>query len=792
MLALPAALAPLSAYRQFIVYTVSPSPTRPGKTDKFPCDFRTGRVVGAHDPAVWTDAPTAIAAAATLGPAYGVGFVLTDHDPFFCLDVDGAYDPATGWSAVANWAMQSFPGAAVEVSQSGKGLHIFGRYSHVPPHKTKAGQFGLELYHNGRFIALTGSHAQGSADVDFTAVLSSVIASTFPPDAADLHGSDGWTTGPCAAWRGPEDDDKLIERALRSSSAAAAFGNKASFFDLWNADVDKLARCYPDNGGSAPYDQSQADSALAQHLAFWTGKDCERIERLMRRSGLVRDKWEREDYLPRTIMKVCARQVDVLTDKELAPPPEMGSVAPGVTPAASSAPVAVQGSTWASVEQQMAMFKGCVYVMDQNRALVKGGNILKESQFKVLFGGYTFMMDNANERTSRDAWEAFTQNQAFRCPMADSAAFLPQHEPGAIVQLSGKTVVNTYWPVNVVRKVGDPTPFLRHLAKILPDERDRQILLAYMAAIVQHKGVKFQWAPVIQGCEGNGKTLLSRTVAYAVGDRYSYWPKAGQLDSNFNDWMLGNIFIGVEDIHVPGERSDIMEAIKPMVTGDEQEIEGKGKDKVKSFVCGNWILNGNRKDLMPVTDNSRRWALFFCAQQSKADLARDGMDGDYFPNLYNWMRAEGYAIVAELLHTYPIPDELNPATMCQRAPDTSSKAEAVAQSRGTIEQEVIEAVEQGLPGFAGGWISSIYLGKLIEGMGGRRLSHIKRRELLASLGYEPHPGLTDGRVDSIVLPDGGKPRLFVKPGHPAAFLSGASAIARAYSAAQEVKAPSPV
>nr|WP_263357986.1 hypothetical protein [Acidicapsa ligni] len=35
----------------------------------------------------------------------------------------------------------------------------------------------------------------------------------------------------------------------------------------------------------------------------------------MYQSKLVRDKWEREDYLPRTILGVVARQVDVFIDE---------------------------------------------------------------------------------------------------------------------------------------------------------------------------------------------------------------------------------------------------------------------------------------------------------------------------------------------------------------------------------------------------------------------------------------------------------------------------------------------
>ena len=51
-------------------------------------------------------------------------------------------------------------------------------------------------------------------------------------------------------------------------------------------------------------DDSKADFRLAQILAFWTNKNPTQIERIMRKSSLNREKWDREDYLTdRTIMK---------------------------------------------------------------------------------------------------------------------------------------------------------------------------------------------------------------------------------------------------------------------------------------------------------------------------------------------------------------------------------------------------------------------------------------------------------------------------------------------------------
>lgn len=779
---LPAALASMGAFSQFIVYLSQPSRTRPGKTDKFPCDFRTGKVANAHDSQIWTDAATAIAYAASFGGSYGVGFVFTDSDPFWFLDIDGCLQPDGQWSPLAVGMCQAFAGAAVEVSQSGQGLHIFGT-GRPPAHGCKNEALRLEFYHSGRFVALTGLGAVGNAAADFSHMLPGLVAQYFPPDTVQVLEQE-WTTEPCPEWRGPADDEELLRRMLRSQSTASAFGGRASFADLWTGNIDALSKAYPDEARA--YDASSADAALAQHLAFWTGRNCERIRRLMERSALARDKWEREDYLPRTIMGAVGRQMEVLTDKALEP---MAGAPSSPFPSGAAEepprPAIIQGTTFATVEDQTKLFSGCVYVRDLHKVLIPGGVLLKPDQFKVHFGGYQFPLDFGNERVSRDAWEAFTQSQAIRCPRVDSTCFRPDLAAGAIVERGGVRQVNTYWPVEVPRKVGDAGPFLEHLRRVLPDDRDRLILLSYMAACVQHKGVKFQWAPLLQGVEGNGKTLFTRCVAEAVGRRYVHWPKASKLAAQFNSWMVGKVFYGVEDIYLPDSRAEVFEELKPMITGgDGLEIEGKGVDQISADICGNFMLNSNHKDAVRKTQNDRRICTLFSAQQQAGDLARDGMVGDYFPHLYDWLRGDGYAIVSELLHTFPIPDDYNPATKCQRAPATSSTAEAIAASTGGIEQEIAEAIGQGLPGFCGGWISSIQLDRLLERLGaGRRVTHSKRREMLHAMGYDWHPALHDGRVNNLVLPDAGKPRLFVHKDSPARHVQGAAEAAKAYEQA---------
>jgi hypothetical protein len=358
-----------------------------------------------------------------------------------------------------------------------------------------------------------------------------------------------------------------------------------------------------------------------------------------------------------------------------------------------------------------------------------------------------------------------------------------------VIEHDGRSLVNVYVPVATPAKQGDPSRFLNHLKKVLPIQGDQDILLAYMAACVQYKGIKFQWAPLLQGVEGNGKTLFTRCIAAAIGERYVHMPPASEISEKFNAWLFNTLFIGVEDIYVPEHKRDILEILKPYITGDRLAKRAMQQDQVMQDVRCNFMFNSNHKDAIRKTRKDRRFAVFFTAQQEETDLARDGMTGSYFPDLYRWLREEdGYAIVTHFLQTYPIPDELNPAGELHRAPNTSSTDEAIQASLGSVEQEIMEAINEGRHGFAGDWISSMALDRLLQHMRmARSIPHNKRREILQSMGYDWHPGLVNGRVDNYMESEGGKPKLFIRRGNPAGLLRGGAAIVKAYEDSQKAK-----
>lgn len=757
----------LEQYAQFIIYKVVPSIERPGKTDKFPIDYRTGLRADLTKKSVWTDSDTATNAAILYGEGHGVGFVFTEHDPFWFLDIDECLAPCgTQWSLFALSLLILFPGAAVEISSSGRGLHIFGSGT-VPAHTSKNKNHNIEFYTQKRFVALTGNALAGSARTDHTAAVAHLISEYFTPINVTPS---AWSTTPHADWNGPGDDDVLIARMLRSEGANSIFGNRAAFRDLWDADMTILSRVYNN-------DESAMDAALAQHLAFWTGNNCERMRNLMLRSKLVRQKWEREDYLPRTILSAVSKNTAFLCDK----PARLIETVETVAPVPVSTPIT--GSPFLSQQQQVELFKGCIYIEDAHRVLVPGGDLLKPEQFKSgKRAGFVFPLDAANEKTTTDAWKAFIDSQMLQKPWAHTTCFRPARPPAEIIEENGRKLANIYWPVNTPRRAGDASLFLNHLKKLIPNDNDRAILLAYFAACVQHKGIKFQWAPFLQGVPGNGKTILTWCVAYAIGNVYVSYPRADQISAKFNMWLFNKILIGIEDIYVPFGQQEIIEILKPMITNEMQPIEPKGVDMQTREICCNFIINSNHKDGLPKSHNDRRFAPFFTAQQEPEDLIRDGLTGEYLSKLHDWLRHEGgYAIVSEFLHTYPIPDALNPANR-KIAPRTSSTEDAIKYGRGTVEQEIIEAIEQGIPGFRNGWVSSIALDNLLRRLNiEKRLPRNRRPEILQSLGYVLHPGLPHGRVNVAIQPDGGKPRLFILRGHRHIELKDPVMVAKAYT-----------
>lgn len=729
---------PHSGLVQFIVCKIVPSQSKPGRTEKMPCNV-AGQVVSLHV-AERMSIEQARTTAALLGEQYRPAVILTG-DGRFCIDIDSALQSDNTWSALATELCTTFAGCYVEVSSSGKGLHIFGYSRSIPEHACKNIPLHIELYSDNRFICL-GSAAQGDMMYDASGPLNTTIARYF--SAIEAVRGNEWRDTHCEGSNPIEDDDALIAKALKSKGGVAAiFGGKATFKDLWTRNVEVLADAYPD--ADREYDESSADAALATRLAFWCGGNHTRIERLMRQSALARPKWDsHKSYMKRTITGACARQTtyySVGAPIQLQP----ASVGEGRTGFQL-----IAGSTLKE------FFKGCVYIIQQHRMMTPNGVMYRPEQFNAAYGGYVFALDDTNGSTTRKAFEAFTESQFANLPKVDSLAFRPELPSGEIFTEAGMSYVNCYVPTHGERKAGDVTPFLNHMEKLIPDEGDRKILLTWIASCIQNPGKKHQWSPVLVGAEGNGKSLVAQIVKHAIGKRWVAEPRSNQIGGRFNSWIENKLFAVIEEIHM-NNRRETLDTMKPLITNTTVEVEGKGRDSYDAENRCNILMCTNYKDAVIKTRDDRRYAVIFTGQHSEDDLKRDGMDGDYFDDLYGWLKSGGYAAVSSWFDTYTDVS----CNVMGRAPQTSSTDAAIMESLGGVEQDIIEAVDLERVGFRSGLISSLALDQLLNEKG-HRLQTKRKAKVLGDMGYIRHPNLPEGkmRTNSICV------RVYVKKGHP--------------------------
>lgn len=379
-------------------------------------------------------------------------------------------------------------------------------------------------------------------------------------------------------------------------------------------------------------------------------------------------------------------------------------------------------------------FKGCYFVERLGEIFTPSGRFMNSTQFNGKYGGKHFIITQAGRATD-DPWKAALKSTRYKIPTVDHVRFLPMEKPMAVIyDKMNRAGLNTYIPVRYDAVQGDVSMFTDHVARIIPDARDREIWFGYLAHCVKFPGYKIPWAPLLQSTEGTGKTMFTEIVKNALGEMYVYSPKAPELvssGSKFNAWMRGKLCIVVDEIKVD-ERRELIEILKPMITDKYVEVQAKGIDQDMEDNVANWIFFSNYKDAIPISKNGRRYCIFFSALQTKREMEAAGMGDEYFKVMFDWLEKKGgYKAITHWLLNYPIECGSLPV----RAPHTSSHDEALRISRSPMQVIMEESLEDNIQGFRGGYISSIALTKRVTSLGIKAPAQHSIRSLLEQMGY---------------------------------------------------------
>lgn len=237
---------------------------RDGKLTKVPYNARTGTKASVTGKETWSTFEQALKAYES-GRWSGIGLVLTQELGIVGIDIDHCYTEEEGFSPLADTIIGEI-GSYTEFSPSGTGIRIFA-YGTKPAGRCKDTGRGVEVYDAGRYLTITGNSLYDLPIRNTQEEIDTLHQWLFPP-----------TEGKAQQKRTAQvpvnlDDQTLIQKMLDSKSQKAG--------SLWRGEWQGYFRS-----------ASEADLSLCMTLAFWTAGDLDRIDRLFRQSGLMRDKWD--------------------------------------------------------------------------------------------------------------------------------------------------------------------------------------------------------------------------------------------------------------------------------------------------------------------------------------------------------------------------------------------------------------------------------------------------------------------------------------------------------------------
>lgn len=241
-----------------------------GKYNKIPINAYDGSPGKSDDPSTWSDINTAIRAVQNIKNCDGLAFYFANS--YVGLDVDHIADDLETYKlgneeSLVSQIKRLTKSTYMEISVSGEGIHAIFK-GKIPGNRRRKGQF--EMYETGRFFALTGN-----------CISTDKVQSLNKDEMKKLY---TFAFG----------EDKVIpisnqiDEEPQVDLSISEIINKA--YDSAKGERFKL---FMQGGWEKFYNsQSEADMAFANDLAFWCGRDFNKMDTIFRNSSLMRDKYD--------------------------------------------------------------------------------------------------------------------------------------------------------------------------------------------------------------------------------------------------------------------------------------------------------------------------------------------------------------------------------------------------------------------------------------------------------------------------------------------------------------------
>lgn len=269
-------------------------------------------------------------------------------------------------------------------------------------------------------------------------------------------------------------------------------------------------------------------------------------------------------------------------------------------------------------------------------------------------------------------------------PVVKNHMYLPGED--SLFSFNGAPHVNSYNPVNIpevpakmnaAEKAAVETA-KAHLAHLFADEKDRAVLLDAMAFIVQNPGRRLNWAILLQGAEGDGKSWFSSLLGAVLGSHNVTNLTATALEEKYNAWSEGSQVNFFEEVKLHGHnRFDVLNKVKPLITNVLVSVRRMNTDWYEVVNTATYFFTTNFKDALPIDENDSRYFIMVSRFQTREAVeAFLATDPAYFDRLFDTIEHAG------ALRKWLLSHRISPSfSATKRAPKSKGKAEMVRYSK---------------------------------------------------------------------------------------------------------------
>lgn len=588
-------------------------------------------------------------------------FVMVETDDFVYIDLDNAVELNGTRPSPTPFALNIFnifKASYREVSNSKRGYHLLFQAKDRKKHKSVKHGISIEVYSGNRVLALTGDSCSGDALVDYSVEFNQLIDQYL---AVRETASDGvpveWTREAIQAGYDLTDDE-LIKDLMTDRLFSA----------VWNLDISYLVMKFPSNSTDKDFDYSAADFYLAKTLLYATGKNCQRTEDLMRRSPLLRDKWD-ERRGDKTKL-----QFDILNAFKEVVLPEFDK----------------KIITLENIKNELPN----LFMINGKRILFENEEYDKDQVNNIMSGRYIFI-DRAKGHTkpkkpftALSEWYFHNQNQVkgtFWDPSKDE--FFVNTE---------RRLVNICPPDERLSRLeeaqcGENEPVVQrvidHLFEIF-DDISVKIILDWFSFLAKSPGKKLGFAMAVTGPAGVGKDAVISKVAEIIS-RNTKYVSTSTIQEKYNEYLFECDLIIGSDLRLTPKDNENQKAAMTQYWLPRRRMN---HDVYTSFSCCNMYFSTNNEGFLFDEWGGRRIVSNRIKQKDIDDVNKHRYLTDV-----NWWRSTVNALndpLNQLKLWYYFKYEYKDSFIeGQRPPTTSFTHDAVIASLGKLGEKAREYIE---------------------------------------------------------------------------------------------------